>query len=59
MNEFAKVHEFPVSPVFPGDLIKVALLGPSADEPLEGFLAEIAISLWLLRQEPRALAWSA
>jgi hypothetical protein len=59
MSELAKVHEFPGDSVFPEDLIKVAVLGPTSGEPLDGFLAEIAISLWLLRQEPRTLAWSA
>ena len=59
MKELAKLYEFPASPVFQGDLIKVAVREPSTAEPLEGFLAELAISLWLLRQEPRALAWSA
>ena len=56
MSELAKVHEFPVSPALPENLIKVAFLGPSDDDPLEDFLAELALSLWHLRQEPRALS---
>ena len=59
MKEYAQVHEFPASPAFTGDLLKVDVSGPSTDESLEGFLAELAISLWLLRQEPRGLARSA
>ncbi len=53
MNTRAQIHLFPAAgPEAPmAELLTASFVPPSAGEPLDGFLADIAISLWLLREE--------
>jgi hypothetical protein len=61
MKTPAKVLVFP-SPderelsALPQDAIKVAVVQTLTEEATEAFLADMALSLWLLRQEPKDLA---
>jgi hypothetical protein len=60
MKRPAKLHMFPSSDggdpnALPHEAIKVAVVQPLTEEAMDAFLADLALSLWLLRQEPRAL----
>jgi hypothetical protein len=61
MNTPGKIHIFPSpssesSDAIPEDAISVAYVQPLSEEATEAYLAELALSLWLLRQEPQTLA---
>jgi hypothetical protein len=60
MKTPAKIHVVPSSDVgdpsaLPQDAIKVAVVQPLTEESMDAFLVDLALSLWLLRQEPKAL----
>lgn len=60
MKTPAKLHVFPSSAggdpnALPQDAIKVAVVQPLTEDAMDAFLADLALSLWLLRQEPKAL----
>ena len=61
MNKRAQIHLFPAAgPEAPiAELMTASFVPPSAEEPVDGFLADIAISLWLLREEQTPLRKSA
>lgn len=61
MNTPTKIHVFPSpnpehSDVLPQEAITVAYVQPLSEEVTEAYLADLAISLWLLRHEPQTLA---
>jgi hypothetical protein len=60
MKTPGKLHMFPSSDgrdpnALPQDAIKVTVVQPLTQEASDAFLADLALSLWLLRQEPKAL----
>jgi hypothetical protein len=61
MNTPTKMHVFP-SPgpetqnALPQAAITVAYVQPLSEEETEAYLVDLALSLWLLRQEPQTLA---
>ncbi len=61
MKTPAKLHVFPSTVkggdpnALPRDAIKVAVVQPLKGEAMDEFLADLALSLWLLRQESKAL----
>jgi hypothetical protein len=61
MNTPTKIHIFPSprpesSDVIPRDAISVTYVQPVSEEATEAYLADLALSLWLLRQETHTLA---
>jgi hypothetical protein len=61
METPAKVHEFPSTEggdpnSLPQDAMKVSVVQSLPEDALEAFLVDLALSLWLLRQEPKPLA---
>ena len=61
MNTPANINVFPsLSPensdALPQEAITVAYLNPLSEEATEAFLADLALSLWLLRNESQTLA---
>ena len=61
MNTPTKIHVFP-SPrpesadAISGNAISVTYVQPLSKEATEAYLADLALSLWLLRQESHTLA---
>ena len=60
MKTPAKLHVFPYTEggdpnALPQNAIKVAVVQPLTEEAMDAFLADLGLSLWLLRQEPKAL----
>jgi hypothetical protein len=61
MNTSPRIHTFPSpsprsSDALPKDAITVAHVQPLSEDAMEGYLADLALSLWLLRKEPLPLA---